>query len=186
MGNIIKSMNLDLILEGTGVKPTIPTNPRAVFGNPDFDQTSDLMIGQKAYNVTDDIWYYRGKSGIHEIPTNKTYVIDIYPYINIGGLLINKPGDYYIWSSQNPEGAQVGIGILLHAGQKVVITNMSSILSAISTTDGVLLVPQPNYTYNYIAIKKEVWPNPLPPDIPTEYDITTLQGSMQLPVIGGD
>lgn len=186
MENIVKSINLDLILEGTGVKPTIPTNPRAVFGNPDFDQTSDLMIGQKAYNVTDDIWYYRGKKRIYEIPTNKTYVIDAYQYIDIGRILINKPGDYYIWSSQYPEGGQIDIMILLLAGQKVSITDMSTITSNILSTDGGSVTPQPGNTYIYIAFKREVWPNPLPPGIPTEYDITTLQGSMQLPVIGGE
>ena len=69
MANTIKSINLDLIIEGVGVKPTIPTNKHAVFGDSDFDDSINLMIGQKAYKVTDDIWYYRSKTGIRIFPT---------------------------------------------------------------------------------------------------------------------
>ncbi len=64
MANNIKSINLPLILTGVGVKPTVPANIRAVFGDGDFDVTSDLMVGQQAYNVDDDIWYYRNKNSI--------------------------------------------------------------------------------------------------------------------------
>ena len=190
MGNIIKSMNLDLILEGTGVKPTIPTNPRAVFGNPDFDQTSDLMIGQKAYNVTDDIWYYRGKKGIYEIPTNKTYVIDVSPYIGTTGITINKPGNYYIYQSQYTEGGSVFIVVNLNSeGYKVSITNTASVSIMIGGTDSIGISASPGYTYNFITIKKSIWPFPLP-ELPPDIDynieyITTSNGFMQLPTMSG-
>ena len=72
MMNNIKSTNLPLILTGRGVKPTVPSNIRAVFGDDDFDVTSDLMVGQQAYNVDDDIWYYRSKKNIKsfgQLPT---------------------------------------------------------------------------------------------------------------------
>lgn len=83
MANNIKSTNLPLILTGRGVKPTVPSNIRAVFGDDDFDVTSDLMVGQQAYNVDDDIWYYRNKKGISTLaafhkaiisPNGKVYV----------------------------------------------------------------------------------------------------------------
>ena len=69
MANTIKSINLDLIIEGVGNMPTVPVNKHAVFGDSDFDDSINLMIGQKAYNVTDDIWYYRSKTGIRIFPT---------------------------------------------------------------------------------------------------------------------
>lgn len=112
MANIIKSINLDLILEGLGVKPTVPTNKYAVFGDPDFDDTINLMVGQKAYNVTDDIWYYRSKTGIKILPAiTGTYKLTIYDptgtyimrgspsgYYNAGDK-INLPNIYNSWNS---------------------------------------------------------------------------------------
>lgn len=90
MANNIKSTNLPLILTGRGVKPTVPSNIRAVFGDDDFDVTSDLMVGQQAYNVDDDIWYYRSKKGITtfgQLPTtvasDKVFILD-YDVLNGG------------------------------------------------------------------------------------------------------
>lgn len=187
MGNIVKSINLDLILEGTGVTPTIPANPRAVFGDPDFDQTSDLMIGQKAYNVTDDIWYYRGKNGIYEIPTNKTYVIDAYQYVEIGGLMIDKPGDYVIWQSQFPEGRNINILINLANGGKASVMCKASLVGGIMSTDGEEFIAQPGYTYNFIAVKKSLYPYSIGTYFPMAIEyITIAQGMMQIPSsVGG-
>jgi hypothetical protein len=112
MGNTIKSINLDLILEGSGIKPTIPNNKYAVFGDSDFDSTINLMIGQKAYNVTDDIWYYRSKTGIRILPAitgvykltiydpTGTYIMHGSPsgYYNVGDK-INLPNVYNSWNS---------------------------------------------------------------------------------------
>lgn len=79
MANTIKSINLDLIIEGVGNMPTVPVNKHAVFGDSDFDDSINLMIGQKAYNVTDDIWYYRSKTGIKILPAiTGAYKLTIY------------------------------------------------------------------------------------------------------------
>jgi hypothetical protein len=56
-----------LIIEGAGVKPTVP-NPAST--TPDeigFDQSSDIMPGGFAYNLTDNLWYYRGGDTIYEL-----------------------------------------------------------------------------------------------------------------------
>jgi uncharacterized protein (TIGR02145 family) len=53
-----------LILTEAGAKPTIP-NPATIMPTDSrFNKESDLMIGQLAYNVPDDIWYYRSYSAI--------------------------------------------------------------------------------------------------------------------------
>lgn len=111
MGNTIKSINLDLILEGSGIKPTVPNNKYAVFGDGDFDNTINIMIGQKAYNVTDDIWYYRSKTGIKILPAitgsykltiydpTRTYIMHGLPsgYYNAGDK-IHLPNIYNSWN----------------------------------------------------------------------------------------
>jgi len=57
----------NLVLEGTGVQPTIPTIPATTPDSAAFDQSSDLMIGGWAYNKTDDKWFYRGSTAIYEL-----------------------------------------------------------------------------------------------------------------------
>jgi uncharacterized protein (TIGR02145 family) len=53
-----------LILTEAGAKPTIP-NPATIMPTDGrFNKESDIMIGQLAYNVPDDIWYYRSYSAI--------------------------------------------------------------------------------------------------------------------------
>lgn len=48
-----------LILTGTGVAPTINANPNLLPYEVGYDLTSNLVRGQLAYNITDNIWYYR-------------------------------------------------------------------------------------------------------------------------------
>jgi uncharacterized protein (TIGR02145 family) len=56
-----------LILTERGQKPTVP-NPSTIMPNDSrFNKESDLMIGQLAYNVADDIWYYRSYSAIKKL-----------------------------------------------------------------------------------------------------------------------
>lgn len=186
MGNIIKSINLDLILEGTGVTPTIPANPRAVFGDPDFDQTSDLMIGQKAYNVTDDIWYYRAKTAIYTISHNKVYFIDTYQAVLDGSnsIYITQGGEYFIYDSYSPE-TSVDIYVdLISPGNKVSITCASQIIYRILPSSKQRITATRNTTYDFISIPKSIVKlplNPLAPDIVTFY-----QGAREILGIGGE
>lgn len=64
---IINSLCLDLILVGTGVMPTVPEPSTLIFGDKGFNSSSDLMIGQRAYNVTDNVVYRRSLSGIEVV-----------------------------------------------------------------------------------------------------------------------
>lgn len=64
--NTIELSPVHLTLTGAGVKPTIPKRRSAVFGDPDFNPDINLMVSQWAYNVDDDIWYYRSKKRIKE------------------------------------------------------------------------------------------------------------------------
>lgn len=57
----------NLVLVGTGVQPTIPNPSTASPNDPQFDQSSDLMIGGWAYNKTDNKWFYRGSAAIYEL-----------------------------------------------------------------------------------------------------------------------
>lgn len=155
--NNIKSTNLPLILTGRGVKPTVPSNIRAVFGDDDFDVTSDLMVGQQAYNVDDDIWYYRSKKGITtfgQLPTtvasDKVFILDYdvlmgasnndFEYIrstSIGRvanaaydlLVIKSPGTYVITSA--PYLPSKTLDIEVYVSSK----NLNKISRIVSTTD---------------------------------------------------
>ncbi len=62
-----------LILTTSGVLPTIPSPSTIMPTDSRFDNTSDLMIGQLAYNIVDDIWYYRGYSGIAQLSSSGSY-----------------------------------------------------------------------------------------------------------------
>lgn len=65
-----------LILETAGAKPTVP-NPATIMPNDDrFNNQSDIMIGQFAYNLPDDTWYYRGYSGIRNLLTPTEVNVD--------------------------------------------------------------------------------------------------------------
>jgi len=59
-----------LILKTAGQLPTIPVPNTIMPDDPRFNIESDLMVGQFAYNVIDDIWYYRGYSSI--LPLNQS------------------------------------------------------------------------------------------------------------------
>ncbi len=48
-----------LLLSGAGVKPTINNSPDLLPYEVGFDLLSNIIRGQLAYNVTDNIWYYR-------------------------------------------------------------------------------------------------------------------------------
>lgn len=66
-----------LILTGSGTKPTIPT-PSTINPNDErFDITTNVMVGQLAYNVDDDIWYYRHSTGIKPFGGGEITVNDV-------------------------------------------------------------------------------------------------------------
>ena len=56
-----------LVLTTAGLKPTVP-NPSTIMPTDSrFNIETDLMVGQFAYNVIDDIFYYRSYSGIRNL-----------------------------------------------------------------------------------------------------------------------
>lgn len=65
-----------LILTVSGQLPTIP-NPSTIMPDDNrFDKSSDIMVGQLAYNVIDDEWYYRGYSSIQSLLKASTITVD--------------------------------------------------------------------------------------------------------------
>lgn len=84
------------ILLGTGTKPTIP-NPSNI--NPDSEywkDDTDILIGQWAYNATDNLWFTRdinnnivGFSGNNKIDKNDT--VKEFE----GEVVLNFPENYY-------------------------------------------------------------------------------------------
>lgn len=66
-----------LILTVSGEKPTIPSPETIMPDDVRFDITSDLMIGQMAYNVADDIWYYRSYTSISKLGDSNVTVNDV-------------------------------------------------------------------------------------------------------------
>jgi len=64
-----------LVLTVADQKPTIPDPATIMPTDSRFNKQSDLMVGQFAYNVVDDIWYYRSSSAIKKL-TGST-VLDV-------------------------------------------------------------------------------------------------------------
>lgn len=67
-----------LILSVAGQLPTIPTPSTLMPGDDGYLIDSNIMIGQMAFNVVDDIWYSRALSGIR--------IIDMYGKEDGGGV----------------------------------------------------------------------------------------------------
>lgn len=71
-----------LILTGAGVKPTVPNPATLTPDDAGWVANSDILIGQHAYNRTDNKWYFRSgadvitelASGGHAIQSNGTAV----------------------------------------------------------------------------------------------------------------
>jgi len=63
----IPAVAQNLVLTGTGVLPTISTDPSLVPSDGLFNYHSNIVKGQIAYNSDDDIWYYRANSGIKKL-----------------------------------------------------------------------------------------------------------------------
>lgn len=64
-----------LILTKIGTKPTIPVDINALPGDIGWKDT-DLVLGQHAYNVVDDIYYIRALSGIETLSKSLTKTHD--------------------------------------------------------------------------------------------------------------
>src|SRR5690554_1653941 len=64
-----------LILTQAGQRPTIPNPPTIMPDDNRFDKSTDLMVGQLAYNVVDDEWYYRGYSSIQTLLKASTITV---------------------------------------------------------------------------------------------------------------
>ena len=58
-----------LILTQAGAQPTVPNPPTIMPTDSRFNLESDLMIGQMAYNIVDDKFFYRSQSGIRNLLT---------------------------------------------------------------------------------------------------------------------
>lgn len=65
-----------LILTQAGQRPTIPNPPTIMPDDNRFDKSTDLMVGQLAYNVVDDEWYYRGYSSIQTLLKPSTITVE--------------------------------------------------------------------------------------------------------------
>lgn len=155
---IVELSQIPLTLTGIGVKPTVPIRRSAVFGDPDFNPSANLMVSQWAYNVDDDIWYYRSKKGITtfgQLPTtvalDKVFILD-YDVLTMGAsnndfeyikstsiervdnaaydlLVIKSPGTYVITSA--PYLPSKTLDIEVYASSK----NLNKISRIVSTTD---------------------------------------------------
>lgn len=66
-----------LILTGVGIKPTVPVPSTIMPTDSRFNRLSNIMIGQLAYNVDDDIWYYRHSTGIKPFSGGEITVNDV-------------------------------------------------------------------------------------------------------------
>ena len=64
-----------LILTSAGEKPTVPTDINALPGDVGW-RTTDLVLGQHAYNVVDDMYYIRALSGIESLAKSLTKTHD--------------------------------------------------------------------------------------------------------------
>lgn len=72
----IKLSYQPLILVGSGVTPTVPENPSSLPGDAGWVDSSDLLIGQLAFNVTDSMYYTRTKDGIEPLKSTMYYIHD--------------------------------------------------------------------------------------------------------------
>ena len=67
----IKFTHQPLILTVTGEQPTLPSPADLTPDDSGWDETSNILVGQFAYNTIDDVWYYRGSTvGIQEFQIN--------------------------------------------------------------------------------------------------------------------
>lgn len=64
-----------LILTQAGQMPTIPTPSTIMPDDSRFNKELNLMVGQLAYNVVDDEWYYRGYSSIQTLLKASTITV---------------------------------------------------------------------------------------------------------------
>lgn len=156
--NTIELSPVPLTLTGAGVKPTIPKRKSAVFGDPDFNPDTDLMVSQWAYNVDDDIWYYRSKKNIKafgQLPTIDTtdkvftltydvldhgVVTDDFEFVKSTNitreadaaydlLVIKSPGTYVITTAPYLAGKTLSIEVSVSS------KNLNKISRIVSTTD---------------------------------------------------
>jgi len=66
----IKLSYQPLILVGGGAVPTVPAHPSALPNDDGWVDETDILIGQVAFNLTDNLFYTRGEDGI--IPLKDT------------------------------------------------------------------------------------------------------------------
>ena len=74
--NISKISYQPLILQGIGVKPTIPLPTSLLPGDTGWDDSSNILIGQTAYNVTENKYFIRSANGIELLKSTMYYEYD--------------------------------------------------------------------------------------------------------------
>ena len=65
-----------LTLTGKGVKPQIPTPYTLKSGDAGFDDNLHLMVSQHAFNMDDNLWFYRGKDRLYQYKLNTVDITD--------------------------------------------------------------------------------------------------------------
>ena len=117
--NVVKINYQPLILVGAGIKPTIPTNLNDVPGSSTWKIT-DILIGQHAFNVTDNAFYYRSANGIDALDESILYSNAKQMPEKVGGYLrgssfdkvrYTKLMDGLLYPYQTPEFADFDISI---------------------------------------------------------------------------
>ena len=77
MANNITTISYQpLILTGAGTKPTVPTISSLLPGDTGWVDASNILIGQTAYNVTENKYYIRSASGIELLKSTMYYEYD--------------------------------------------------------------------------------------------------------------
>ena len=71
--DIVKISYQPLILVGHNVKPTTPITLDLIPGDSLWDDSSNILIGQTAYNVTDNKYYIRTDAGIELLKSTMYY-----------------------------------------------------------------------------------------------------------------
>lgn len=81
------------ILTGAGVVPTIPTPSDITPDNVAWVNATDILIGQIAFNRTDNIWYYRdGEETILEFESGGSGAVS--SVFGRNGAVVAEAGDY--------------------------------------------------------------------------------------------
>lgn len=110
-----------LILTNPGEMPTIPSPNDLTPDSGSWDSSSNILVGQYAYNTIDDIWYYRGSiSGIKTFITDKSEA----------DIVLSTEDTYF---SYYPIGSKVTFNI--NGNDTFLLTNITNVAPIVVSTD---------------------------------------------------